>query len=414
MLTLTFPRLMFDRIRARMREAGESVVELPLTVRADGDGQEFFVREPQSVRNSTASLRLVEYPSFLQGITHLHWHAYSAHDTKSPQVNLAVFPDRGCSAAVMIGDQVLPLDRVWLPGPGMESWIPARKPPTLMGDIRPDGRFSRYAGALGGDPVHERFRAPSFAIIGVSRIGSQIAVALGKAGVRKLALVDADVLEPHNIDAMEVLRDTAVRAGSAGIPKVDVVAEFLRQVAPEVDLTTHALPVESSMALRSVASSECLVSCPDQGLARVMTALAATAYHRVHLDIGTGVFRGGQGHRPDESGEFLAGADIRLLIGDGCLMCAGGVGDRAADLDWFRQRAGSLRSLNSIAAGYGLFLLERLAAGELRRSTWVRIQLRGDGTMQTETLDFERREGCPLCAQRGAGDDVWARVAQTP
>ena len=78
-------------------------------------------------------------------------------------------------------------------------------------------------------------------------------------------------------------------------------------------------------------------------------------------------------------------------------------------LDWRRHRAGSLRSLNTVAVGLGLRLLEELAAGRRGTSAWVRVEFEANGLPHLEVRDSRRREQCPLCRYGGWGDDVISR-----
>jgi hypothetical protein len=115
------------------------------------------------------------------------------------------------------------------------------------------------------------------------------------------------------------------------------------------------------------------------------------------------------------------GLDVRLVLpADRCLRCCGGVADpaRAAGVlssaaaerafflgrDWRRERLGSLRSLNTVAVGLGLRLLEDLAAGRVRESVWLHLEYDADGLPTLRTVEAEREENCPLCARAGWGE----------
>ncbi|MBI4636257.1 MAG: hypothetical protein HY727_07890 [Candidatus Rokubacteria bacterium] len=80
---------------------------------------------------------------------------------------------------------------------------------------------------------------------------------------------------------------------------------------------------------------------------------------------------------------------------------------RARDVPWHQQRAGSLRSLNQIAAHLGLRLLEDFVGERLDRSVWLRVEFDHQGMLRQEILSPPGR-ACALCAQVGLGDDVLA------
>ncbi len=156
-----------------------------------------------------------------------------------------------------------------------------------------------------------------------------------------------------------------------------------------------------------------VICCVDNPTARLATAFLAALYLKPLLDIGTGILRTPDGRR--------MGADVRLVLPGHCLLCLGGIpgmeeaparlqgwhaGD-ALDSDpvaWWRQRAGSLRSLNQLAAAAALRLLEELARGTLRRSTWLHFEFSEEGIPALEERLAERDLSCGLCALSAAGD----------
>lgn len=75
------------------------------------------------------------------------------------------------------------------------------------------------------------------ALLGVGALGSSLAEMLVRAGIGELALVDGDLLEAGNI-----CRHTATLA-DVGSPKVQAVAERLRQLSPAVRVTEVLEPI---------------------------------------------------------------------------------------------------------------------------------------------------------------------------
>ena len=116
------------------------------------------------------------------------------------------------------------------------------------------------------------------------------------------------------------------------------------------------------------------------------------------------------------------GLDVRLVLpADRCLLCLGGVrhptlaqsvlqsaaAERAFLLrrDWQRERAGSLFSLNQVAVGLALRLLEDLVAGRIAESTWLHLDYGADGLPSLQRVEAERNAACPLCARAGRGEE---------
>jgi hypothetical protein len=211
--------------------------------------------------------------------------------------------------------------------------------------------------------------------------------------VRRLTLIDADRLEEHSVDAVECL------PSAVGQPKVQAVAGHLAGIAPEVAVVALARPLEDPAAFEACAGADLIVSAPDHNRARLAAALAASTCLRPHLDLGTGVFREGEA--------WTAGADVRLMLpAAGCLLCAGGLDlARRREPDWRRQRAGSLRSLNQMAVGQAVALVERMVAGDLARSAWIRLALGRDGILTSEEMPWRPDAHCPLCGPRGLDED---------
>ena len=89
-------------------------------------------------------------------------------------------------------------------------------------------RFEREALLLGADAV-ARLASARVALFGVGGVGSYAAEALARAGVGEIILVDSDVVSRSNIN-----RQLCALESTVGRPKVEVVAERLRDVNPEI------------------------------------------------------------------------------------------------------------------------------------------------------------------------------------
>ena len=82
-----------------------------------------------------------------------------------------------------------------------------------------------------GEEAFERIRSLRVALFGVGGVGSWCAEALVRTGVAKLMLVDFDTVAPSNLN-----RQLPALASTIGRPKVEVLAERLRDINSEVDL----------------------------------------------------------------------------------------------------------------------------------------------------------------------------------
>lgn len=87
-----------------------------------------------------------------------------------------------------------------------------------------------------GEEKSERLRQAHVLVVGVGGVGAYAAEMLCRAGVGRLTLVDADTVQPTNINRqLPALHSTLEQ------PKVEVLAARFRDINPEVELTV--LPV---------------------------------------------------------------------------------------------------------------------------------------------------------------------------
>ena len=88
---------------------------------------------------------------------------------------------------------------------------------------------------LGKDKM-QRLRDAHVLVVGVGGVGAYAAEMLCRAGVGTLTLVDADTVQPTNIN-----RQLPATHATLGRPKVEVLAERFHDINP--DIRVHALPI---------------------------------------------------------------------------------------------------------------------------------------------------------------------------
>ena len=91
----------------------------------------------------------------------------------------------------------------------------------------PQARTEILIGAAG----LARLRAAHVLVAGLGGVGGYAAEALGRAGVGRLTLLDHDVVSPSNLN-----RQLLALHSTIGQPKVEVMAERLRDIDPEIEL----------------------------------------------------------------------------------------------------------------------------------------------------------------------------------
>lgn len=87
-----------------------------------------------------------------------------------------------------------------------------------------------------GEEKMRRLREAHVLVVGTGGVGAYAAEMLCRAGVGELTLVDADTIQPSNIN-----RQLPATHSTLGKPKVEVLAERFRDINPDIKL--HALPI---------------------------------------------------------------------------------------------------------------------------------------------------------------------------
>lgn len=262
-------------------------------------------------------------------------------------------------------------------------------------------RWSRLQGALGRHVVL-RLQSLRFALIGCGRSGSMLAHTLARLGVSHLTLIDPDEVEAHNLDGDGF---TPARLGK---PKVQALEDSLGQINPLLSVQPVQSVISSISALEAVKPVDVLICAADNDGARWICGAISACYLKPLLDVGVSV-----------ESENRMGADIRWIVpGDRCLQCFGGIAapdhlqpvlqgltaerEFQQQRRWRAERAGSLRSLNMIAVGLAVRMMEDYLRGTLERSRWLRITFNGLEPM-LEVIETGRPHAC-LCRFSGGGD----------
>ncbi len=268
-------------------------------------------------------------------------------------------------------------------------------------------------------PAWQRFRHLRIVLFGAGRVGSLIASAIVRNGGH-VVLLDTDHVESANVGEMDV-----VDLRSVGHRKAFTLADRLNSLILRSDgrFREPVQPVSASAlsmtGLRYLKSADLVITAVDNAAARLGVACIAAAMLKPVLDIGTGIQRTEE-HR-------TMGADVRLTFPGRCLRCFGGITDEASGAEsflrgqtafdnghWQEQRSGSLRSLNMMAVGIALRMLEDWLAGILLHSRHVHLRFGDVGEIRTTTNDATgiAAPGCSICRLAGHGDAALFRLAE--
>lgn len=105
-----------------------------------------------------------------------------------------------------------------------------------------------------------RLRAAHVLVAGLGGVGGYAAEALGRAGVGRLTLLDHDVVSPSNLN-----RQLLALHSTIGQPKVEVMAERLRDIDPEIELhlIREFLQPDAAEALVTTVPYDYVADCID-------------------------------------------------------------------------------------------------------------------------------------------------------
>jgi len=212
-------------------------------------------------------------------------------------------------------------------------------------------------------------------IVGMGGLGCPAAVALARAGVDRLTLVDPDVVEVSNLH-----RQPLYGPEDVGRPKVEVAAERLQRAFPELEVETWALrvgPADVELLLRRHAIG---IDGTDSVEAKFLLS-DAVARTGTPLVSGGVVQWGGQAMRIDPGG-----ACLRCLFGtppgeDEVPTCA---------------RAGVLGSLAGVVGA----LQAALALGAPSAPGRSTLHVVDGRSLRFRSLTVPRASGCPGCGGR--------------
>ena len=82
-----------------------------------------------------------------------------------------------------------------------------------------------------GKDLQEKFSSATVAVCGLGGLGSNIAIALARAGIGKLLLIDFDRVDITNLHRQQY------KANQIGLHKADALAENLLEIAPYTEIT---------------------------------------------------------------------------------------------------------------------------------------------------------------------------------
>jgi hypothetical protein len=204
-----------------------------------------------------------------------------------------------CAAVRVVGDRLI-----------------VSRNPAMAREPIVDQRLLRTVSAW-GPVVQAELAQLRIGIVGLGSVGSMVAEALVRTGLRNLVLIDFDSIKEHNLDRVlhATRRDVALARS-----KVEILARALRTTAtnPEFEVETSESSLVEPDGWATALDCDVLFSCVDRPWPRHLLNLAAYAHLIPVVDGGIHV-------ATDEGGHML-GADWKAHIaapGRRCLACLG-------------------------------------------------------------------------------------------
>ena len=115
-----------------------------------------------------------------------------------------------------------------------------------------------------GKELHRAFSSATVAVCGLGGLGSNIAIALARAGVGKLILIDFDRVDITNLHRQQY------KADQIGMYKTVALAENLGEIAPYISLEIHTERITEDNALTLLQDADIICEAFDDAECKAM------------------------------------------------------------------------------------------------------------------------------------------------
>ena len=115
-----------------------------------------------------------------------------------------------------------------------------------------------------GKELHQAFSSATVAICGLGGLGSNIAIALARAGLGKLILIDFDRVDITNLHRQQY------QASQVGMYKTDALAENLRRINPYIELEAHTERITEDNVLTLLKDADIICEAFDDAECKAM------------------------------------------------------------------------------------------------------------------------------------------------
>ena len=115
-----------------------------------------------------------------------------------------------------------------------------------------------------GKELHKAFSSAKVAVCGLGGLGSNIAIALARAGIGKLILIDFDRVDITNLHRQQY------KAEQIGMYKTVALAENLKEIAPYISLEIHTERITEDNAVTLLKDADIICEAFDDAECKAM------------------------------------------------------------------------------------------------------------------------------------------------
>ena len=198
-------------------------------------------------------------------------------DEDRPHGSAVMLPDGQLFGRVLNDeDKFQPFDLITVVGDDIRMWF-ANAPGAEDGDF-----CASHAQAFGRG-TNDILRGLTVAVVGCSGTGSPVIEQLARLGIKRLILVDDDIVEDRNLN--RILHSTQAHATNE-IAKVEVVAKGIRSIGLNTDVIAVNANLAEPETVDVVAEADIVIGCMDSVEGRYLLNRLATYYTLPYFDIG--------------------------------------------------------------------------------------------------------------------------------
>lgn len=117
-----------------------------------------------------------------------------------------------------------------------------------------------------GKELQKKLSATTVAVCGLGGLGSNISIALSRAGIGKLILIDFDKVDISNLHRQQY------KANQIGLPKTEALSSNLSEIAPYTVVETHCVKITEENAVDLLSGVDMICEAFDNPQAKAMLA----------------------------------------------------------------------------------------------------------------------------------------------